>query len=91
MEETLVKTITLEKLIEDYNIKHLDLLQIDTEGYDYEILKMLDFNRLKPTVINYENEHLSKQDRVSCEQLLQINAYSLFDHKGKYGDTCAFL
>jgi hypothetical protein len=33
----------------------VDLLQVDTEGYDYEIIKMIDFDWYKPNIIHFEH------------------------------------
>ena len=41
--EDKVNAITFKQLVEKYAITALDLIHIDTEGYDYEILKMIDF------------------------------------------------
>lgn len=82
----LVKTLSLKDLVRAYNIETIDFLQLDTEGYDYEILKTFDFN-FSPKVINFENVYLSKEDRRECENLLTSHGYTLFDI-GK--DTCAY-
>src|SRR5579871_2834431 len=51
-----VPCITWDMLLEKQNIKRIDYLQLDTEGYDYEILNMLDFRRLRPAVIKFEHD-----------------------------------
>jgi len=53
--EVPVKCVSLNELIELYQIKKIDLLQIDTEGYDYEIIKMIDFSKIKPSIISFEH------------------------------------
>jgi hypothetical protein len=55
----------------------VNLLQIDTEGYDFEIIKMVNFETLRPDVIHYEHRHLSDADRVACERLLASHGYRL--------------
>lgn len=57
----------------------VDLLQIDVEGFDYEILKMINFDQLKPLVIKYEFSNLSKEDLISSKQLLRRNGYYFYD------------
>lgn len=66
--EEKVKCLTLDELLEQYNINSLTLLQIDTEGYDYEIIKGINFNRIKPTVIHFEHGN----GVMSEEQLQEI-------------------
>lgn len=49
-----VKVITLEKICEDYNLSHIDLLSLDTEGYELNILKGLNLNRFRPVYMIIE-------------------------------------
>jgi FkbM family methyltransferase len=55
MEEVLVKCSTFQDFIKSNAIKELDLLLIDTEGYDYEILMSIDFSLIKPKIIRFEH------------------------------------
>jgi len=50
-----VACISMENLFRDQEIDHLDLLQIDTEGYDSEIIKQIDFKHIKPSLIHFEH------------------------------------
>jgi len=50
-----VPCLTFQELIEQQGIQRLDLLQIDTEGYDREILAMVDFERFRPPIIRFEH------------------------------------
>ena len=72
-----VKTSTLEALMQKHNVKKIHLLCIDTEGYDYEILKTFDFSKIKPTMILFEHKHLSDADRRESKTLLRKYNYSL--------------
>ncbi len=54
MTET-VPAITLTELLDQHSVSQLDLLQVDTEGYDFEILQMIDFQRIKPAIIHFEH------------------------------------
>ena len=73
-----VPCVRLETLLERRGITHLDFLQIDTEGSDYDILRTLDFSRIRPTYINYENELLG-DDEPACRAMLIAAGYELFD------------
>ena len=66
----------------------MDLLQIDTEGYDYEILRTIDFSRLRPRFINYERE-LLQDDGPACRSMLSAAGYVLFDWGEDDKDTLA--
>ena len=60
--EEVVPCIDLMKLIYDNGIEDIDYLQIDTEGYDVEILKMIDFKKISPRLIRFEYSNTSKKD-----------------------------
>jgi len=75
--ELIVRTVSLESLFRTRKISRLDLLQIDTEGFDYEIIKMIDYEKIRPEIIHYEHIHLSRADREACEQLLASHGYRL--------------
>ncbi|MEM1231384.1 MAG: FkbM family methyltransferase [Pseudomonadota bacterium] len=45
----------LMALLEETDLERLDLLQIDAEGYDFEILKSLDLDRCQPAIIRFEH------------------------------------
>ena len=52
-----VKTIALKDFIKEKEIKGIDFIKIDTEGYDYFVIKGLGLDVLKPNLIicEYEN------------------------------------
>lgn len=49
-----VDCITFKDLISEYNIDHIDLLKIDTEGMDYEIVVQCLNNNINPKIILLE-------------------------------------
>jgi FkbM family methyltransferase len=53
-EEHKVPSMTFQQLCDKHNITHIDFLQIDTEGYDHEIIKSIDFNKITIDCIRYE-------------------------------------
>ncbi len=84
--EEQVNCITFKQLISKYQIKQVDLLQIDAEGYEYEILNSIDFATTPIRFINYESVLLHKNKRKT-DDLLRKNGYVLTD----YGlDTFAY-
>lgn len=56
-----VPCISYPDLIRKYSLSGVDLVYIDTEGYDYEIFKQIDFVNDKPEVLIFENKHLEKK------------------------------
>jgi FkbM family methyltransferase len=81
-----VPTLTTESLLEKNQIKQFDILCIDTEGFDFEILKLIPFERYSPEVVLFESKNLSNQDFKAAQDLLTKAGYELFWEKG---DTLA--
>jgi FkbM family methyltransferase len=65
-----VPCISWEEFVSQNRITRIDYLQLDTEGYDYEILEMLDFTRLRPAVIKFEHDvptrHMNAKLLANC-------------------------
>lgn len=81
-----VNCISLMRLIEKFKLEDIDYLQIDTEGFDAEVIKMIDFNVVAPKIIKYEIKHLSNKQRGEVEQILVSQNYRL---KSDYSDGFA--
>ncbi len=73
-----VKCIHLMELINLYKVKKINLIQIDAEGYDMEIVKMINFGKIKPHIIKYEKRHISKVKHFFLCWHLKKNNYDLF-------------
>lgn len=72
---------SLSKLIGEYGLQELDYLQIDTEGFDYEIIKMIDFRQVKPKLIKFESVHLSAEKKLATVKLLKSHGYKIIDER----------
>lgn len=83
-----VEVVTTNELLERHAIRDIDLLVIDTEGYDYEILKMMDFSRWRPTLVVFENRILSLDEQEDAGRLLASHGYTWFTVGP---NTCAML
>ena len=67
---------TLQTLLEKAGAnRQVDLLQIDAEGFDYEIIRGIDFQKMRPSIIRYEHMVLSETDRNACLELLGSHGY----------------
>jgi Methyltransferase FkbM domain len=62
-------------LVEKHRIKVIDLLQIDTEGFDFEVIKMVDFDCLPPAIIHYDHCHLGKANAEASFRFLIERGY----------------
>lgn len=80
-EKITVKTITLEKLLDQNNIKSIDLLSLDTEGYELNILKGLNLNKYKPTFIIIE---IYNYQYIEILKVLEEYNYSLICNFSNY-------
>jgi FkbM family methyltransferase len=77
--ETEVPTLTFESLLARHGAEDLDLLVIDTEGYDWEILRRIDFARWRPRLVLYEHFHLRANDRESARRRLEQRGYETLE------------
>jgi len=57
VEKIMVQTTTINAIIEEYNIKEIELLHTDTEGHDFIILMNYDFI-IKPKKLIFEHKHM---------------------------------
>ena len=74
-----VQSMTFDDIISKYKVSKLDYLQIDAEGYDFEIIKMIDFSRLTPRIIRFEYTNLSNTELKTCRELLKGRGYRLME------------
>jgi FkbM family methyltransferase len=77
IEEREVRCISFDTLLKEANGREVDILQIDTEGYDFAVLKMIDFSRLRPPIICYEHVLMSKAEQEESARLLCGHGYRL--------------
>jgi FkbM family methyltransferase len=55
VEELKVPALTVKSLLAKHQVNRVDLLQIDTEGFDVEIIKMFAEANCWPAIIHFEN------------------------------------
>lgn len=71
-----VRALPLMQIIKDNNFDAVDLLQIDTEGFDADVISMFDFNSFNPVLIQFEHIHLSEEvHKYTCNNLTSIGYY----------------
>ena len=52
-----IKFITFNDLIKEYSIGSIEMLQIDTEGAEYKIMKSINYDQLNINQILFESKH----------------------------------
>jgi Methyltransferase FkbM domain len=75
-----VNTTTLGSLVDRHGLATIDLLHVDAEGYDFEILKQIDFSASwAPTFIIFEKEHFDRQTYRQATHMLRSAGYRCID------------
>jgi FkbM family methyltransferase len=67
---------TFESALRAAGMEHVDLLQIDAEGYDWPIIRSIDFERHRPTIVRFEYRPMPARDANSCLELLAKHGYA---------------
>jgi hypothetical protein len=62
-------------LLEKRGMTDVDIIQIDVEGFDGEVVKMLNFCKINPSIIQFEHEHLDNKSHVDVVRVLVSNGY----------------
>jgi FkbM family methyltransferase len=70
-----VPSVSVGSLVKRLYGERLHLLQVDTEGMDYQILKWFFDAGVEPDVLNFESLHLSRVERLASRQLLNVRGY----------------
>jgi FkbM family methyltransferase len=80
-EKVIVKTITLTDLLDAYSAPYfIEYMSLDTEGSEYEILRVFDFNKYKFGLIHVEHNY-EEPKRQLIKDLLLKNGYT---YKGEH-------
>jgi FkbM family methyltransferase len=74
-----VPCMSFESLCSKHRVEKLDLLLIDTEGYEYEIVKRIDLEAHHPRVLVYEHSLLSSAERAQCRERVQRSGYATIE------------
>ena len=83
-----IECVTLSELLERHCVQKIDLLHIDTEGFDYKVLLQMNFERYKPMVVLYEHTHLAVDEIEKAKLLLTRSGYNCNEYGG---DTLAIF
>ncbi len=73
--------LCINRLLEKYNLTKIDILYIDTEGFDDKIIKSINFNKFIIDKIYYENLHING---IELKNFL-INKNYIITHNVGYG------
>ncbi len=74
-----VRTAPLWHIAKDRGFFGADILQIDTEGYDFCVLKTAKLEDWKPAIVSLEMSHLSNQELMDCREFLSDAGYKYYE------------
>lgn len=81
-EKVIVKTITLTDLLDNYSAPYfIEYMSLDTEGSEYEILKVFNFNKYKFGLIHVEHNYEEPKRQLIKDLLLENNYSYIGEHK----------
>ena len=72
-----VECVTFDQLCERNDLDHVDMIQIDTEGYDLHILRMIDLDRRRPDIVVFEHLHMTDAERDEARSRFRDGGYEL--------------
>jgi FkbM family methyltransferase len=72
---TSVRCVTIASLLQEHGIERCDLIQIDAEGYDYQIVRTIDFEAVKPLILRFEHAHMTDDECNECIELLAAHDF----------------
>lgn len=75
-----VRCLPLASVIAAHHPPRIDVLQIDTEGYDFTIFKQFDLAKYRPALINLEYVNLNAEEKAALHGLLTEHGYYYFRH-----------
>jgi len=70
-----VEGVSVQTLLARQRLDCLNLLQIDTEGADYEILQQFDFRKMRPEIVLFEQLNLNRTDKDASKQFMENHGY----------------
>lgn len=72
---TQIKGISFDDLAAKYSLNQVDLIMIDTEGYDYKILSTINLTRYNPKIVVFEYEWLTTHEVKKATRQLKEAGY----------------
>lgn len=73
-----VRAMTFSSLLDKYRPESIDLLQMDAEGYDSTLLRLFDFDRIRPSIVQFESHLMSPRELLSSLRRVSDHGYISF-------------
>jgi FkbM family methyltransferase len=72
-----IECTTVEHLLSKNNIDKLQILLIDAEGHDWNIIKSVNFEKVKPNVVIFEHTNISLGDYQEAIEFFRKRQYNI--------------
>ena len=72
-----VDVISINTLLNDQSLSDLNCMFVDAEGYDWEIIKSIDFDLARPEFLYFETTHI-KEYREQINKFFDDSKYTLY-------------
>jgi hypothetical protein len=66
-----VRGLTFADFCNEFGVTRFDLLQIDTEGYDWNVLRQIELRRFTTRVVRLEYCHVPLETRIQIVHYLE--------------------
>jgi FkbM family methyltransferase len=83
-----VPTVRIDEILAKYQMTEVDVLQLDTEGYDWDALQTVDLTKVRPLLVRFEHGHLSPKTIGSMTRHLNQHGYLVY-YGGYESDSIA--
>lgn len=80
--ETTVPGYTIGTLLKKHDISRIDVLQVDTEGFDWKVVSQVDLDFYKVQLINMEFNRLRPDEMEACLSHLTGRGFSMIQMLG---------
>jgi hypothetical protein len=71
----MVRTISFDDLLDKFELRRIDVLQIDAEGMDAQLLEWFPFERMRPSLLHYETAHMTEDEHGAVRARLASFGY----------------
>ncbi len=75
IEEFEIVSVELKTILEKCKLSNIDILQIDTEGFDDEVIYHSNIDIYQPKVVNFEHMHFTKEKKKTLFDYMSLNNY----------------
>jgi FkbM family methyltransferase len=82
IDEEIVETTTIDQLISDYKIPHIDFLKVDCEGGELDLFQTINKDYLKNNISKIAMEYHSMSIRDAVTEILTANGFVIEDVLG---------